>query len=71
MVVVLMVVLRGGVLMVVSLMAALHRRAELVPGLPDYRQAPACDLNEGISLVEDDALHRSTGVAGKMCVPMS
>jgi hypothetical protein len=33
-----------------------------------YRQAPARELNEGISVVEDGALHRRTGVVGKVCV---
>ena len=32
------------------------------------RQAPARGLNEEISVVEDEALRRRTGVPGKVCV---
>jgi hypothetical protein len=37
-------------------------------GLPPYREMPARELFEGIPVVEEYAVHRRTGVPGKVCV---
>jgi hypothetical protein len=37
-------------------------------GLQPYREMPACDLDKGIPVAGEYALHRRTGMAGKVRV---
>jgi len=43
-------------------------RASRPVGLQPYREMPACELDEGIPVVDKYALRRRAGVAGKVRV---